>query len=726
MRHFRHGLSRSGPTRTAGLSSGYAESADGGDDNSMLPMKLLPPHADKPSSPHKIAKLAFSRFGVNRLIRALLGRHWQPWQRRDLGMGNIGDVSSVALLLSTISIGAEAAEPTVEQVLARRPVQSGVVCDTPTRETWDKCKLEAIRTPHSGWALVDARGLVVRKIVDTNGDGTADRWSYFVNGQEVYRDGDSNGNGRVDQCRWYHAGGSRWGIDRNEDGRIDSWRAISASEATAEAVAALLANDVARLRAVVVDENDLSHLGADAKCSERVRQVQQHLADRFQATASKLPTGAHWVRMDGQPPIAVPGDEVGASKDPVIIHNATLIVEAGKQTIFLRAAEVVQVGDAWKLTDVPTLIDPNHAVETAGVLIPVAPQISVTTNVGFQAAEQMIEDNAEIRKLAETLQQLDAAAPPETRQGAELVDYHRRRADLCARIAAKSQKKNARQYWYEQCADSLNAAAQTGEDPKAIEMLRQYAVEFAKYDWGRDLAAYFQYRAINSAYARELENEAGDHAKAQEAFLGQLASFIKDFPDAEDSPDAFWQLGNGMEFLSKEDAAKEYYRRLSSQFPKTPAGIKGTGALRRLESVGQPFRLSGNSLMGQGEIDSSRYRGKVLLVSYWATWCEPCKAEFPRLQKLRDKYADQGFEILGVCLDGDLQAGRRYISNNRYSWPQLFEEGSMESEPALRYGIISLPYLMLIDAEGRVIDNNLQFHQLERELERAIGAKSGK
>lgn len=631
------------------------------------------------------------------------------------------NAGAVALGL-VAALCAQAEDPTVAQLLAARPVQPGIVCDTPTPQTIDKCKVEAIKTPYAGWTLIDGRGLIVRKIVDTNGDATHDRWSFYMNGQEVYRDSDTNGNGRIDQSRWYHSAGSRWGVDRDEDGKIDYWRAISAAEATAEAIAALTTRDVPRMQAVLLDQNDASQLGADSKCVERVRAVHEHLADQMQKASGTLPKGAQWVRMDAQQPIAAPADEIGTTKDPVLFHNATIIVEAGGQSHFLRAVEIVEVGDTWKLTDIPAPINPDRAVETSGVLIPAMQQTAVVANAGAKT-DQMIEDNNEVRKLAETLRQLDEHAPTEDRQGKELVEYHIRRSDLCARIGAKSQKRQTREYWYELCADSLNAAAQTGEYPKAIEMLQQYAAEFQKHEWAKDLAAYFKYRALNSAYAIELNKEA-DHAKAQEAFLAQLSQFLKDYPDAPDAPDALWQLGNGMEFLGKEDIARDHYRRLATQFVKSAAGVKGVGALRRLESIGQPFKLSGGSLTGKEQVDTGRYRGKVLLVAFWSTWCEPCKAEMPRMQKLREKLAPQGFEILGVCLDGDKDLAQRYIAENRYNWPQLFEPGSMDSEPAQRYGIISLPYLMLIDTEGRVVQNNLQFHQLERELERIVSKPS--
>ena len=92
-------------------------------------------------------------------------------------------------------------------------------------------------------------------------------------------------------------------------------------------------------------------------------------------------------------------------------------------------------------------------------------------------------------------------------------------------------------------------------------------------------------------------------------------------------------------------------------------------------------------------------------------------------KKLRDKFAPQGLEIVSVSVDADKDAAQRYIAQHGYDWPQVYEPGALDSEPAVQYGIISLPYLMLIDTEGRVVNRNLQYNQLEIEVEKALAKK---
>ena len=133
--------------------------------------------------------------------------------------------------------------------------------------------------------------------------------------------------------------------------------------------------------------------------------------------------------------------------------------------------------------------------------------------------------------------------------------------------------------------------------------------------------------------------------------------------------------------------------------------------------------LSGDALVGSDPIDVANYRGKVVLVAYWSTWCEPCKAETPRIARVRQKFASQGFEVVGVSLDNSKQAAEEYVRKNGLGWPQIYEEGSMDSAPAVQYGIISLPYFLLVDADGRVLNRNVNVNQLESEVEKAMVKK---
>src|SRR5262245_1696443 len=139
----------------------------------------------------------------------------------------------------------QAASPTVEQALKLAPIQKDVDYDVPSAAEAPKCTIKAEKLGgQTGWVVRSPGGQILREFVDTNGDNVVDRWSYFKDGIEIYRDIDENFNGKADQYRWLNTAGIRWGIDKDEDGRIDSWKTISAEEVTAEVVHALRDKDV--------------------------------------------------------------------------------------------------------------------------------------------------------------------------------------------------------------------------------------------------------------------------------------------------------------------------------------------------------------------------------------------------------------------------------------------------------------------------------------------------
>ena len=117
-----------------------------------------------------------------------------------------------------------AAAPSPVQILQFKPRQEGVQPSQPKPGEESACKVELVKGTGkgSGWILRDGSGQILRRFFDTNDDNKIDVWSYYREGQEIYREIDTNHNSTADQFRWVNAGGARWGVDTNEDGTIDS------------------------------------------------------------------------------------------------------------------------------------------------------------------------------------------------------------------------------------------------------------------------------------------------------------------------------------------------------------------------------------------------------------------------------------------------------------------------------------------------------------------------
>jgi thiol-disulfide isomerase/thioredoxin len=124
-------------------------------------------------------------------------------------------------------------------------------------------------------------------------------------------------------------------------------------------------------------------------------------------------------------------------------------------------------------------------------------------------------------------------------------------------------------------------------------------------------------------------------------------------------------------------------------------------------------------LAGQ-PLSLSKYKGKVVLVDFWATWCGPCRAELPNVVAAYSKYHDKGFEIVGISLDQSEDALKSFLPENKVTWAQFFDGKGWENVLAKKYGITSIPMTFLLDKEGKIVARDLRGPALETELERLL------
>ncbi len=116
------------------------------------------------------------------------------------------------------------------------------------------------------------------------------------------------------------------------------------------------------------------------------------------------------------------------------------------------------------------------------------------------------------------------------------------------------------------------------------------------------------------------------------------------------------------------------------------------------------------------DISLSDFRGSVVLVDFWASWCGPCRRENPNVVKLYEKYHDQGFDILGVSLDRDKKRWVKAIEQDELGWSHVSDLKGWQNEVAQLYGVRSIPHTVLLDREGKIIARNLRGEALERKL----------
>lgn len=127
------------------------------------------------------------------------------------------------------------------------------------------------------------------------------------------------------------------------------------------------------------------------------------------------------------------------------------------------------------------------------------------------------------------------------------------------------------------------------------------------------------------------------------------------------------------------------------------------------EKIGKPaMDFQAVDLKGQ-ELSLKKFRGQVVLLDFWATWCVPCKAEMPHLKKVYDKYKDQKFEIIGISLDHGQAVLDSYIEEQNITWPQFLDNGTV----AKMYNVTGIPATFLIDGDGIVRKVQLRGNALE-------------
>ena len=122
-------------------------------------------------------------------------------------------------------------------------------------------------------------------------------------------------------------------------------------------------------------------------------------------------------------------------------------------------------------------------------------------------------------------------------------------------------------------------------------------------------------------------------------------------------------------------------------------------------------------------ISLADYRGKVILLDFWAVWCGPCIGEMPNVKEVYEKYHDKGFDVIGISLDDDEAVLREFIKENQLPWRQIFDGGGWSGPLAEKYGVRGIPAPFLLDREGKVISVKARGNLLGELVETEIGRR---
>jgi thiol-disulfide isomerase/thioredoxin len=139
--------------------------------------------------------------------------------------------------------------------------------------------------------------------------------------------------------------------------------------------------------------------------------------------------------------------------------------------------------------------------------------------------------------------------------------------------------------------------------------------------------------------------------------------------------------------------------------------------------LGQTAEVAGPTLSGK-PLDVADYRGKVVLVDFWATWCPPCRKELPRIRALQDRFASQGFQVVGVSLDTSRDELEEYVKEHDLHWPHIFFTRSGQTggnNPLVRkYQVKGIPHTLLIDRDGNIVAAGLFGKEVDAAVETLV------
>lgn len=248
-------------------------------------------------------------------------------------------------------------------------------------------------------------------------------------------------------------------------------------------------------------------------------------------------------------------------------------------------------------------------------------------------------------------------------------------------------------------------------------------------------------RAMAAGKTEESEKLGKDLGAAYDKFLVNRNEFLKKYPNSPATfavmshlnPQTDYDLIKKIELaLEKTMPGSFFYEQVKSNTRKIEEAklaeelkAKEAERLAKSRELTQPGKIAPDVIMADSmgiTKTLSKLRGNYVLLDFWASWCGPCRAENPNVVRNYRKYKDKGFTVMSVSLDTDRTKWLAAIKKDGLEWPNHVSElKGWQTSVLPNYGINSIPYTVLIDKEGKIIQTNLRGPALEAKLKEIFG-----
>ena len=354
-------------------------------------------------------------------------------------------------------------------------------------------------------------------------------------------------------------------------------------------------------------------------------------------------------------------------------------------------------------------------------------------------------------ELAKFIEEMGQRRPKGTTREEMIADYMK----MQQAIVKAAEKLLAGKTTGEQAVDAINAKlrsmtmlARFGDDREKIAADIRKFIDSLQDDRRPEVAAVAKFYKLQQQVAK-LQEHAGAVAlqgakidkKLVETIIKDLGDYLAGTKKLEpDHVGLVMRVASMIEQMGETELAAGVYRSCGKLLSKSDdkeiasQGEKFVGTARRLGLMGKPIEVFGTLLDGT-EVKWEDYKGKVVLVDYWATWCGPCIRELPNVLANYERYHERGFDVLAISLDdnkprvGDRPSDREkvaaFIEDRKIPWKTLFNDkpgqGGWNHPMVNYYGIMGIPSVILVDKQGNVVSLNARGPALGELLAKHLG-----